>query len=89
MRIEAKKGTREGDRIKQIMDQGKLIPTELIVQVLIDAMLANPSQNYLIDGFPRAVDQCAYFESNVCEAQTVLYFECAESTAIERCLGRA
>ena len=44
MRIEAKKGTREGDRIKQIMDQGKLIPTELIVQVLIDAMLANPSQ---------------------------------------------
>jgi adenylate kinase family enzyme len=41
-------------------------------------LIANPSQNYLIDGFPRAVEQATYFESNVCEAQNVLFFDCDE-----------
>jgi len=46
------------------------------VQLLINALIAKPSQNYLIDGFPREVEQCTYFENNVCEAQNVLFFDC-------------
>jgi len=38
------------------MDKGELIPHHLVVQVLINALIANPSKNYLIDGFPRAQD---------------------------------
>jgi adenylate kinase family enzyme len=38
------------------MKDGLLVPYETTVQVLINALIANPSQNYLIDGFPRAVD---------------------------------
>ena len=69
MRIEAKKGTREGDRIKQIMDQGKLIPTELICQVLIDAMLANPSQvSFKIQISPK-------FESRFTFVRNTLFFD--------------
>lgn len=83
------KGSRDGDRIRQLVEQGKLVPLELTVQVLINALVASPSQNYLIDGFPRTVEQATYFESNVTEAQNVLFYECDEETCIKRCMARA
>jgi adenylate kinase len=55
-------GTKEGDRIKKIMEKGELVPYELTVQILISALIANPSKNILIDGFPRQVEQAIYFE---------------------------
>jgi len=48
--------------MQRIMKEGGLIPYQLTVQVLINALIANPSKNYLIDGFPRALDQAQYFE---------------------------
>jgi len=81
-------GSRDGDRLKQFVDQGKNAPLELTVQLLINALIENPSQNYLIDGFPREVDQCTYFETNVCEAQNVLFFDCPQDTCIQRIQGR-
>lgn len=77
------------------------MPFELTVQILINGLIANPSkviniitdsglkQNYLIDGFPRAVDQAVYFEQNVCECQNVLFYDVDEETLLQRCLVRA
>jgi len=62
MRAEMVKGTKEGERIRKIVNEGNLVPYELTVQVLQNALLANPSKNYLIDGFPRALDQAIHFE---------------------------
>ena len=42
----------------------------------------------MIDGFPREVDQCTYFETNVCEAQNVLFFECSQEVCAERLMNR-
>mgnify|MGYP000630851582 CR=1 FL=1 len=44
IRNEIKKGSRDGDRLKQFVDQGKNTPLELTVQLLINALIANPSQ---------------------------------------------
>ena len=41
----------------------------------ISALIANPSKNYLMDGFPSTADQAVFFEQNVWECQTVLYFD--------------
>jgi adenylate kinase family enzyme len=71
------------------MAEGGLVPFELTVQILINGLIANPSKNYLIDGFPRAVEQAIYFEQNVCECQCVLFYDVNEDTLMERCLVRA
>lgn len=71
------------------MAEGGLVPFELTVQILINGLIANPSKNYLIDGFPRAVEQAIYFEQNVCECQQVLFYDVSEDTLMERCLARA
>jgi adenylate kinase family enzyme len=68
MRSEVAKGSKIGERIRKILDVGGLVPFELTVQILINGLIAAPSQNYLIDGFPRAVDQAVFFEKNVVEA---------------------
>ncbi len=49
------------------MAAGAIVPHELTVSLLVNALIANPAKNYLIDGFPRAVDQAIYFEQNVLE----------------------
>lgn len=89
MRTEMGKGTKEGDRIKKIVGDGGLVPFELTVQLLINALVATPSKNYLIDGFPRAIDQAQYFEQNVIEAQQILFYDVPQETMTERCLKRA
>jgi len=37
-------GTKEGERIKKIVTDGGLVPFELTVQILIKALIANPSE---------------------------------------------
>jgi len=75
--------------MQEIMNRGELIPPELVVQVLVNAMIANPSNNYLIDGFPREVSQAIAFERLVGEAQTVLFFNTPLQVCIDRCMQRA
>jgi adenylate kinase family enzyme len=88
-RAEVAKGSREGAMMKRIMNEGGLIPYQLTVQVLINSLIANPSKNYLIDGFPRARDQAVYFEQVVGEAQSVLYFNTPLDVCVARCMERA
>jgi adenylate kinase family enzyme len=83
------KGTKDGEKIRKIMAEGGLVPFELTVQILINGLIANPSKNYLIDGFPRSVEQAIYFEQHVCECQSVLFYDVSEDTLMERCLARA
>jgi len=89
MRMEMSKGTKEGEEIKKIVAKGDLVPFKLTVEILIKGLIANKSQNYLIDGFPRAVDQAKYFENNVCEVNQVLFFDVPQEIMLERCMKRA
>lgn len=58
MRAETSKNSKLGEQIKKIQKEGKLVPFEITVQVLINGLIAMPSKTgtYLIDGFPRALD---------------------------------
>lgn len=89
MRQEMDKKTKEGEKIVKIVQAGGLVPFELTVQILINALIATPSQNYLIDGFPRAVDQAIYFEKNVVEAHSILFYDVPQEKMLERCMKRA
>ena len=56
MRVEIQKGTKEGEVIKKIVADGGLVPFEMTVKILMNAMIAASSKKYLIDGFPRVID---------------------------------
>ena len=56
-------GTPEGNAIKAIIDKGNLVPAEFIVG-RIEAKLLEPEnrKGYILDGFPRTLDQAKVFE---------------------------
>lgn len=43
---------------------------------------------FLIDGFPRALDQAEAFERMVCESTAMLFLDCPEDVMEVRLLGR-
>jgi hypothetical protein len=38
------------------------VPVDVTVNVLVKAMIASPSKNYIIDGFPHSVEEAQHFE---------------------------
>lgn len=51
--------------LEAIMKEGKLVPVEVTIKLLKDAMLVSEGSVFLIDGFPRAIDQADVFEKQV------------------------
>ena len=43
--------------LEAIMKEGKLVPMDVTIALLKDAMIASGAKTFLIDGFPRAWDQ--------------------------------
>lgn len=61
LRREVERGTDLGNRIKGWVEQGKLAPTESVVQVLAAAVLETEGGTLVFDGFPRSACQIEPF----------------------------
>ncbi len=51
-----------GDEAKSYLDNGKLVPDDLIFDILIAKLNTLNNQNFIIDGFPRVLNQGKYME---------------------------
>ena len=57
-RANIKNGTELGKKAKTFMDQGLLIPDELVVDLVVDRVNQEDCKNgYVLDGFPRTIPQ--------------------------------
>ena len=67
LRAEVKSGSKRGQKLNEMMQKGQLVPDNIVLDMIKDAMLANinDSKGFLIDGYPRAVDQGIAFENKV------------------------
>ena len=75
LRQEVAKETEQGKVIQEIMTQGKLVPPEITVTLLRQAILSNKEAvGFLIDGFPRELSQSKIFEEQVLEISFKLVF---------------
>ncbi|KAF4581018.1 Uridylate kinase [Ophiocordyceps camponoti-floridani] len=87
-------GSQFGDLIRSHIKDGLIVPMEVTVQLLENAMteaMARPGPRparFLIDGFPRKLDQAYRFEGSVCEPSLVLFYDCPENVLRDRLLER-
>ncbi|KAI1862138.1 uncharacterized protein JN550_010441 [Neoarthrinium moseri] len=92
-------GSQFGEMIKDYIKNGLIVPMEVTVQLLENAMVADLDKTgkgaiagrkgkFLIDGFPRKLDQAHKFEDAVCPAKMVLFFDCSEKEMEARLLNR-
>ena len=57
-RANIKNGTELGKKAKEYIDQGCLVPDELVVDLVVDRLKADDCANgYVLDGFPRTIPQ--------------------------------
>ncbi len=92
-------GTPEGNAIKEIIDKGNLVPAEYIVN-RIEAKIMEPENHkgYIIDGFPRTLDQAEVFEEmqrkpffveNKLGVDLVILLQVPDEYVIDRIIGRS
>ncbi|RHZ81811.1 hypothetical protein Glove_117g573 [Diversispora epigaea] len=83
-----RKGSEFGELIRNYIKEGKIVPMEITIALLEKAMIENDSNRFLIDGFPRALDQALQFEKEVVESTSILFFDCPEEVMLQRLLKR-
>jgi len=92
LRVEKTSGSEIAKQIEECMNQGKLVPSEVPVKLLKQAIDKAPKgTNFLIDGFPRNHENIAVWEKIVgdsVEIKKILYFECSFATMEKRILER-
>ncbi|OAL06905.1 UMP-CMP kinase-like protein [Phaeosphaeriaceae sp. SRC1lsM3a] len=86
-------GSEFGEMIKAYIKEGTIVPMEVTVQLLENAMKAsmeagNKNGLFLIDGFPRKLDQAHAFERTVVPSKFTLFFDCSEAVMEKRLLQR-
>jgi len=91
LRDEVKSGSERGKQLTAIMERGDLVTLDVVLGLLRDGMIkkAASSKGFLIDGYPRELDQGKRFEEEVAPVNSVLYFEVADDTMKKRLMKRA
>jgi len=93
-------GSQYGDLIRTCIREGTIVPMEVTIELLKNAMDAVLQENrggdvwsdsrgrFLIDGFPRKMDQALGFEEQVCSSSLVLYYSTTEDVMLTRLVKR-
>ena len=88
-----REGSEVGQLIKSFIKEGKIVPSYVTLKLLENAMQESITQNknkrFLIDGFPRQMDQAEAFDRDICQSRFILFLDCPESTMEQRLLKRA
>ncbi len=94
LRDEVRNGTPLGRRVSDMMDKGDLVPDAVIISLLMPRVLAAAEANgYLLDGFPRSVDQAVEARklADLADAgpHAVIYLDAPREELTRRILARA
>jgi adenylate kinase len=75
-----------GKKAKEFMDAGKLVPDDLVI-ALIREKISSMEGGFLLDGFPRTIEQAKKLEE-ISEIDTVINLEVNEDILVDRLTKR-
>ena len=90
-RANIKNGTELGKKAKSYMDQGLLVPDELVVNLVVDRVQKEDcKEGYILDGFPRTIPQAEALDAALGEDKIdyALDIEVPDDHIIKRMSGR-
>ena len=94
LRAEVASGSDTGREMKALMDEGKLIPDDIMIR-MIEGCLKMPEceKGYILDGFPRTIPQAKGLDTLLVELNQSLDFvivvEVNDDTIVNRMGGRS
>lgn len=88
LRRAIKEQTPTGVKAKSYIDAGKLVPDDVIIDIVKDRLAQEDcQQGYILDGFPRTVPQAEALEG-IASIDAVVELDVADEKLIERLSGR-
>jgi adenylate kinase len=93
LRKAVSEGTELGQKAKSYMDRGALVPDEVIIGVILEEVGSEAAQDgFLLDGFPRNVDQAEALDAALARLDrrltAVLCIEVPDDEVVRRLSGR-
>lgn len=81
-------GTETGMKAKVFMDKGQLVPDEVLIEMVRERLNEKDCEKgFLLDGFPRTVDQAEALQ-NICAPDVVVDVDVADEKLLDRLTGR-
>jgi len=91
LRAEVASGSERGKKLEKVMKRGLLVPNNVVLDMIKEKMLAEVkkgSKGFLVDGYPRAVEQGVEFETEIVPCAIVLNMVTSDKTMKDRLLQR-
>lgn len=94
LRAEVEAGSPIGKEVSELMSRGELVPDETILELVVPRILdASAKGGYLLDGFPRSVEQARearrLAELGDAAPDAVIYLDAPREELVRRILARA
>ncbi len=81
-------GTEMGRKAKEYMDQGQLVPDEVVIGIVRDRLTdADCQKGYILDGFPRTVEQAKAL-STFAKIDVAINLDVPDDVLVKRLSGR-
>ncbi len=93
-RAEVASGSEQGKIIESFISKGNIVPIEIAIKTIVDAIKRAPTPVVIIDGYPRSKEQMEALDNYLTpdhqvELVNVIEVEVSEEVARDRVLGRA
>ena len=89
LRAAIKNGTPTGMKAKAYMDEGKLVPDDVIIGIITERVAEEDCKNgYILDGVPRTIAQAEALEKAGIVFDDVVSIEISDEVIMERMSGR-
>ena len=92
-RAEVASGTQRGEIIETYISAGNIVPIDIAIETILQAIKNAPTDVIIIDGYPRSIEQMVelnkyLINDSVVKLVNVIEVEVSEQVARDRVLGR-
>ena len=89
LREVAKKDTPLAEKVRSYMEQGTLVPDEVVLELLLGRLSAPDAEaGFILDGYPRNRQQAHDLEANGVRVDRVVYVHAPDEELVKRISGR-
>ena len=89
LREAMKNGTELGLKVKNFMDNGQLVPDDVVIGIVEERVARDDCRNgYILDGMPRTIPQAAALQERGIEFDAVVSIEISDDVIEARMTGR-